>query len=102
MELSRAIQNSLVFAQFSADDELRTAIVTLRSNVAALADTISRSVPSFTDHSVRHMDALWGVTERVLTQAEIELMTPAEAFLLATGYYLHDIGMAYAATDQGL
>lgn len=102
MELSRAIQDSLVFARFSADDELRTAIVALRSNVAALANTIGHSVPSFTDHSIRHMDALWGVTERVLTKDEIASMTPAEAFLLATGYYLHDIGMAYAATEQGL
>jgi hypothetical protein len=48
------------------------------------------------------MDALWGVTEKVLTPDEITRMTSAEAFLLATGFYLHDIGMAYAATAEGL
>ena len=48
------------------------------------------------------MDALWGVTDRILTAAEVAGLSHGEAFLLACGFYLHDIGMAYAATDEGL
>src|ERR1700693_542654 len=102
MELPSKVQNSLLFSRFRNDEELKAALITLRNNAAALANTIDRSVPTFTDHSIRHMDALWSVTERVLMPEEIDKLTPAEAFLLATGFYLHDIGMAYAATPDGL
>jgi len=74
----------------------------MRSVVASLAETTNRTVPDFTDHTVRHMDALWRVADQVLTQAEIATLTPAEAFILCSGFYLHDIGMAYAATEEGV
>jgi hypothetical protein len=48
------------------------------------------------------MDALWTVADQILTPEEISALTPGEAFLLSCGFYLHDIGMAYAATEDGL
>jgi hypothetical protein len=37
-----------------------------------------------------------------MTEAEVAKMTSGEAFLLGAAFYLHDIGMAYAATPEGL
>jgi hypothetical protein len=48
------------------------------------------------------MDALWGIADQVLTESELEALSYGEAFLLVCGFYLHDIGMAYAATAEGL
>jgi hypothetical protein len=102
MQLPPYVTRSGLYARVSEDAELLSGLAALRAVTERLADAISRSVPAFTDHSVRHMDALWGVVDRVLTPTEISALTPAEAFLLSSGFYLHDIGMAYAATEEGL
>jgi hypothetical protein len=47
------------------------------------------------------MDALWGITEQVFTPAELKTFSPGEAFILACTFYIHDIGMALAATKEG-
>ncbi len=83
------------------DPELLASLGNLRRTAEQLAETIARDAPGFTDHSIRHMDALWSVAERILTNQEIQTLSPAEAFLLTSGFYLHDIGMAYAATEEG-
>ena len=100
-ELSSEIRKTGLYNKLSSDKELCDALCGMRGIASALASTISNSVPSFTDHSVRHMDALWVVTDSVLTVGEIEQLTCAEAFLLASAFYLHDLGMAYAATLEG-
>lgn len=102
MNIPNGVSSASLFARLSEDEELKSALLLLRKNSSSLAETISRSVPTFTDHSVRHMDALWQVADRVLTEVEIEQLSPAEAFLIGSGFYLHDIGMAYAATSDGL
>ena len=102
MGIPRHVEDSGLYAVLKQDAELLTPLLALRAVTEKLAETISRFLPAFTDHSIRHMDALWAVTDRVLTSQEISAMSTAEAFLLATGFYLHDIGMAYAATDDGL
>lgn len=102
MEIPSLITSSKLYARLIEDRELASGVLALREGAATLAATISRTVPAFTDHTIRHMDALWAVTERILTAAEIDNLSPAEAFLLACGFYFHDIGMAYAATDEGL
>lgn len=48
------------------------------------------------------MDALWSVADVVLTEPEMALLSAGEAFVLAAAFYLHDLGMAMAATDAGL
>jgi hypothetical protein len=98
----QVVTSSNLYGRFSDDPELLTAVLSLREVAARLADTVSRTVPAFTDHTIRHMDALWGITDRVLTPPEVAGLSHGEAFLLACGFYLHDIGMAYAATDEGL
>jgi hypothetical protein len=92
---------STLYKVLEQDPDLLTSIGNLRRTAEELAETVSRDAPSFTDHSIRHMDALWSVAERVLTSEEIQALSPAEAFLLTSGFYLHDIGMAYAATEEG-
>jgi hypothetical protein len=102
MEFPFTVSNSRLFAKLTDDAELLASLRSLRAVVAALAETTARSVPDYTDHTIRHMDALWSVAEQILTPEEIDVLTPAEAFLLCCGFYLHDIGMAYAATNEGL
>ena len=102
MDIPAVVKNSNLYSRLIGDTELLTAVLSLRDVAGRLADTVSRTVPAFTDHTIRHMDALWGVTDRVLTPPEVAALSHGEAFLLACGFYLHDIGMAYAATDEGL
>lgn len=102
MDIPRVVTSSNLYARLGGDPELLTALLSLRSVAGSLAETVSRTVSAFTDHTLKHMDALWGVTDRILTASEVANLSHAEAFLLACGFYLHDIGMAYAATDEGL
>ena len=92
---------SALYQVVAKDSELLASLDNLRRTAEQLAETIARDAPGFTDHSIRHMDALWSVAERILTSHEIQTLSPAEAFLLSAGFYLHDIGMAYAATEEG-
>ncbi|MEP7365280.1 MAG: ATP-binding protein [Acidobacteriota bacterium] len=48
------------------------------------------------------MDALWRIADQVLTPAETEQFTTSEAFILGASFYIHDLGMAMAATDDGV
>jgi hypothetical protein len=102
MELPAIVTNSRLFGVLSSDDELLWPLKAMRTVVASLASTTNRSVPTYTDHTVKHMDALWGISDQIITIDESALITPTEAFLLAASFYLHDIGMAYAATTEGL
>lgn len=101
MTLPPALVASSLHQVLAQDPDLLASIGNLRATAEHLAETIARDAPGFTDHSIRHMDALWSVAERVLTAQEIQALSPAEAFLLIAGFYLHDIGMAYAATEEG-
>lgn len=101
IEVPYTMQQTGLYKKLLCDTELHNAIISMREVASALAATISTSVPCFTDHSVNHMDALWQVTDTILTAQEIETLTHAEAFLLTSSFYLHDLGMAYAATDEG-
>lgn len=101
MTFPPALSASALYQVLALDTELLASVGNLRRTSEQLAETIARDAPGFTDHSIRHMDALWAVAEKILTIEEIQALSPAEAFLLASGFYLHDIGMAYAATDEG-
>ncbi len=102
MEIPLVVTTSGLYSRLGGDSDLLTAVLSLRSVAGSLAETVSRTVPGFTDHSLRHMDALWSVSDRILIQQELMALSYGEAFLLACGFYLHDIGMAYAATSEGL
>lgn len=91
-ELWRRIQENPAHAQ---------KLIEIRKVSELLASKIAYSLPGFTDHSVVHMDALWRVTDQVLTQDELSQLTQAEALLLASGFYVHDLGMALSTTPAG-
>lgn len=102
MSIPKRVADSGTFSRLNQDRKLTSAITSLRSIAEKLASCVSSTVPGFTDHSIGHMDALWEVADQILTPKEIELLSVGEAFLLGCAFYLHDIGMAYAATDEGL
>lgn len=102
MEIPEKVTQSLLYKKIQQNTNILSTVISLRNQTILYADTISRTVPSFTDHSIKHMDALWNVAEQILTKDEIENLTLGEAFLLSCSFYLHDIGMAYAATKEGL
>ncbi len=101
MTFPTAVNESLLYRKLSTDPELLRTIDGLRAKSEALASTLIRDASMFTDHTIRHMDALWLVAEKILTPSEIDDLSAAEAFFLAAGFYLHDIGMSYAATAEG-
>lgn len=74
----------------------------LREVAEALGGQVARVLPDYTDHSVRHMDALWGLADQVLTPPELEIFSVGEAFVLGCTFYVHDLGMASAATAEGI
>ena len=102
MSNEATFESSRLYKRLAADPDLLSAIHSLREMSARLSAEVARTLPGFTDHSVRHMDALWAVADKVLSHDETERLTSAEAFLLACGFYLHDVGMAYAATEAGV
>ncbi|WP_306214721.1 HD domain-containing protein [Actinoplanes sp. RD1] len=71
-----------------------------REAVAHLAGEVGRTMPSFTDHSIAHADALWD-TASLLCGPDFPL-NPAEAFVLGGAFLMHDLGMALSVLPQGL
>lgn len=101
MAIPVQVSESLLYKKLAQDTELAGALPGIRTKADLLSESLIRDAGMFTDHTVRHMDALWTVTQTILTSVEIDRMTPAEAFLLGVGFYLHDLGMSYAATTAG-
>lgn len=79
---------------------LRSGFEQFRSHVEPVASEIALSVPGYTDHSIRHCDALWDITDLLLTK-DFPL-NPAEAFVLGGAFLVHDLGMGLAAYAEGL
>ena len=84
-----------------ASPQLEQLLLGIRNTAAAIGAEAARVIPSFTDHSVRHMDALWGIAGEVFTDQELDRFSTAEAFILGCSFYVHDLGMAFAATREG-
>ncbi len=95
-------RDSRLFKALSKNATLAGAVESMRPIAARVGREVANQLPEYTDHSIAHMDALWAVADSVLTTAETESLTPDEAFLLAASFYVHDLGMAIAATPVGL
>jgi hypothetical protein len=100
--MPHTVHASTLHGVLQRDPTLMGLLRSIRQVVARYAATSIRTIPTYTDHTIDHMDALWAISDQVLTPLEINTFTPAEAFLLAASFYLHDIGMAYAATEEGV
>ena len=59
-------------AKRSARERLRTAYIEFRDNVEILAGRIEADVPGLTDHSVKHLDALWDVASTLADGVALE------------------------------
>ncbi len=101
-ETPAKVTGTRLWARLALNSDLAGAIRDIRDVAEELGAQAAHTVPGFTDHSVEHMDALWAVTDVVLTGDETDMMSPAEAFILGASFYVHDLGMALAATSEGL
>lgn len=100
--LPEKITKSALYNRISNDSELRHCLGNIRLTAEALGEQIARVLPSYTDHSIKHMDALWGVADKVFTVEEIAKFSEGEAFVLGASFYVHDLGMALASTQEGI
>jgi len=97
-----AIKQSRIFQRLSANQDHVKTIESLRGIAEALGRQIEHLIPEYTDHSIRHMDALWSVADVILTPEEIDKCSAQELFLLCCTFYVHDLGMAIACTKEGI
>jgi hypothetical protein len=96
------VQQTRAFLRLSARAEFIKVIESLRHIAEALGGQIERLIPEYTDHSIRHMDALWSVADTILSADETDQCSTEEIFLLCCTFYVHDLGMAIAATSEGV
>lgn len=80
-------------------ERLRVCLRGFRDNASLLADQIPGDLPGLTDHSVRHMDALWDVASLLAAKIPVN---PLEAFVFGGAVLLHDLGNSVAAFPNGL
>jgi hypothetical protein len=100
-ELPQSVTTSGLWKRLEARSDLISPLKYLRGVAEALGSKIAHLIPAFTDHSVTHMDSLWALTDVIMTEAEINRLSFGEAFILASAFYVHDLGMAMAATEEG-
>lgn len=86
-------------ADAAARQRLNQAYRDLRARAARLADEIPRTLPGFTDHSVRHFDKLWSLADRIAGPGVS--LTPAEAFVLGGAFLVHDLALSLPAYPGG-
>ena len=79
---------------------LRTTYLRFRDQAELLAGEIARDLPDYTVHDVTHLDALWGLADRI-AGSDFPL-TPTEAFVLGGAFLIHDLGMGLAAYPNGI
>lgn len=95
------VSGSRLWNVIQDNSQLLQAIKDIREIAETISSKISELSPSLTDHSVKHMDMLWKITETVFTLEEIKKISISEAFILACSFYVHDLGMAYCLTEEG-
>ena len=95
------ITKTRLWNRISSQPDLQQCLSDLRQVAAAIGAEAARVIPGYTDHSIKHFDALWSVSDQVLTPEETENCSAGEAFILGSSFYVHDLGMAFAATKEG-
>jgi hypothetical protein len=86
-------------SQQQAVETLRSCFYAFRENAEILAARIEAELPSLTDHSVKHLDALWDIASILAGAIEFN---PLEAFVFGGAVLLHDLANCVAAFPDGL
>ncbi len=79
---------------------LNVAFDQFRDRAGLLATEIAKDLPDFTNHDLKHIDALWELAD--LIAGDDFQLNPLEAFVLGGAFFLHDLGLAVAAYPDGL
>lgn len=101
-ELPKSVKKSKLWALVEQDSSLAAAILDLREKSEIVGEAVGRVMAEYTDHSVKHMDQLWSVFEQIFTPEEIAKCSAGEAFVLGAAFYVHDLAMAFAASENGI
>ncbi|MBR4425986.1 MAG: ATP-binding protein, partial [Oscillospiraceae bacterium] len=80
-------------------ERLRASYRNTRDRAGQLAESISKTLPFFTQHDISHIDALWDSADLLL--GNDYPLNPAEGYVLGLSFLLHDLGMALAAYQEG-
>lgn len=74
---------------------LKASFTQTRERIEKLLGEIPSLFPGYTVHNILHSDALWHMTDIILTGSEIKL-NPVEAYVLGCSFLFHDLGMSPA------
>ena len=98
-ELDGALEEKLRSPQSVAFD-YRGEFNRLRKIVSAQIGEMKVLFPQFTPHDeANHLARLFGIADKLLGRRRYEQMNAAELFLLASGLYAHDWGMAVGSEE---
>jgi hypothetical protein len=100
MKFPHQVTGSRLWERLNPNPEYRQSLWDIRSAAELIGRQIERLLPEFTDHSVRHMDALWGVADQILTPEETSRLSGGEALLLAGCFYIHDLAGVSHCDDE--
>src|SRR5579863_3100377 len=63
MDLPKDVTASRLWERLQNREDYVHALGEIRKVALLLGDEVRRTIPEYTDHSVKHMDALWRVTD---------------------------------------
>lgn len=78
-------------------DRFRVALEAARKQAGYLAGEISGDKPTFTQHDLSHLDALWDLGDQIAGPDLV--LNPAEAFVFGIAALCHDLGMSRASYE---
>lgn len=78
MELPARVIQSRLWGRLHGRSDYEHAISGIRQLAEAIAGLAKHTLPEYTDHSVKHMDALWAVADQVLSAEESEHLSVAD------------------------
>ena len=81
-------------------NSLKVSYEEFREKAKLLAQEISRDLPCFIVHDISHIDALWGMADKIV--GPNFLINSAETYVLGGSFLLHDLGMGLAAYPSGI
>lgn len=84
----------------NARSRLEVAFTQLRKKARLLAEEIPADVRQLTDHSIRHLDALWEIGD--IIAGDGFKLNPTEAFVFGGAVLLHDLANTVAAFPNKL